>query len=42
MKNSKNMNFENLFIYEMANNHQGSVEHGKKIIDEMSKISKKK
>ena len=26
---------ENLFIYEMANNHQGSVEHGKKIILEM-------
>ena len=41
MKKSINMNFENLFIYEMANNHQGSVEHGKKIIDEMSKISKK-
>lgn len=32
---------ENLFIYEMANNHQGSVEHGKKIILEMAKISKK-
>lgn len=32
------MNFEDLFIFEMANNHQGSVEHGKKIIDEMSKL----
>lgn len=28
-----------LFIYEMANNHQGSVEHGKKIIRELRKVS---
>lgn len=27
-----------LFIFEMANNHQGSVEHGKRIIREMRKI----
>lgn len=33
--------FENLFTLEMANNHQGSVAHGKKIIREMAKISKK-
>ena len=26
-----------LFIFEMANNHQGSVEHGKRIINEMAK-----
>lgn len=32
--------FENLFTFEMANNHQGSVEHGKKIIQEMGKIAK--
>ena len=24
--------FNDLFIFEMANNHQGSVEHGRKII----------
>lgn len=30
-----------LFIFEMANNHQGSVEHGKNIIKECSKIAKK-
>ena len=35
------MNFEDLFVFEVANNHQGSVSHGKKIIDEMSKIALK-
>ena len=30
-----------LFIFEMANNHQGSVLHGKKIIDVFSSLSKK-
>ena len=29
-----------LFTFEMANNHQGSVEHGKKIIQEMKKVAK--
>jgi len=33
-------NFENLFTFEMANNHQGSVDHGKKIIQEMAAIAK--
>lgn len=28
-----------LIIYEMANNHSGSVEHGKKIIDAMKSVS---
>ena len=29
-----------LFIFEMANNHQGSVEHGKNIIDAMKQAVK--
>ena len=33
--------FKDLFIFEMANNHQGSVEHGLKIIDAMGKIARK-
>lgn len=33
--------FENLFIFEMANSHQGSVEHGIRIIKEMGKIARK-
>lgn len=33
--------FEDLFIFEMANSHQGSVEHGTDIIHEMSKIARK-
>lgn len=33
--------FEGLFIFEMANSHQGSVEHGKKIIKAMGKIARK-
>ena len=28
-----------LFTFEMANNHQGDVEHGKTIIKEMKRIS---
>ncbi len=28
-----------LFIFEMANNHQGSVEHGKKIIRELKRVT---
>ena len=30
-----------LYIFEMANNHQGSVEHAKKIIDEFSSLAKR-
>ena len=33
--------FDDLFIFEMANSHQGDVEHGKDIIHEMSKIARK-
>ncbi len=33
--------FENLFILDMANNHQGSVEHGINIIKEAAKVIKK-
>ncbi|MBE5963197.1 MAG: cupin domain-containing protein [Lachnospiraceae bacterium] len=33
--------FDNLFIFEMANSHQGSVEHGIDIIHEMGKIARK-
>ncbi|MES2953237.1 MAG: N-acetylneuraminate synthase family protein [Patescibacteria group bacterium] len=34
--------FENLFVFEMANNHQGSVEHGKLIIREMAALAREK
>lgn len=37
---TKKFDFDQLFTFEMANNHQGSVEHGKKIIEEMAKIAK--
>ena len=33
--------FDDLFIFEMANSHQVSVEHGKDIIHEMGKIARK-
>lgn len=33
--------FDKLFIFEMANSHQGSVEHGCDIIREMGKIARK-
>lgn len=32
--------FNNLFIFEMANSHQGSVEHGRNIIREMGRIAR--
>ncbi len=32
--------FENLFIFEMANNHQGNVEHGKRIVRECASVVK--
>jgi N-acetylneuraminate synthase len=33
--------FDNLFIFEMANNHQGLVDHGLKIIEAMSDVARK-
>ena len=33
--------FDNLFIFEMANSHQGSVEHGIDIIREMGRIARR-
>jgi sialic acid synthase SpsE/quercetin dioxygenase-like cupin family protein len=33
--------FKNLFVFEIANNHQGDVEHGLNIIREMGKIANK-
>lgn len=36
-----NQIFENLFIFEMANSHQGSVQHGKDIIKAMGRIARK-
>ena len=33
--------YDDLFIFEMANSHQGSVEHGLDIIREMGKIARK-
>lgn len=33
--------FKNLFVFEMANNHMGSLEHGLEIIKEFYKVSKK-
>ena len=38
---SQKFDFNDLFVFELANNHQGSVAHGKKIIDAMTLIAKK-
>lgn len=40
MTDSKAFPFRNLFIFEMANNHQGDISHGLAIIDEMASISR--
>lgn len=36
------MNFEGLFIYDMANNHQGDLAHGLRIIKDFAALSKEK
>ncbi|MEK7665088.1 MAG: N-acetylneuraminate synthase family protein [Patescibacteria group bacterium] len=36
----KNINQRPLFIFEMANNHQGNIEHGLRIIREIYEVSK--
>lgn len=41
MINKNETFFEKLFIFEMANNHSGDINHGIKIIKEMKKISDK-
>jgi sialic acid synthase SpsE/quercetin dioxygenase-like cupin family protein len=35
------VSFDKLFVFELANNHQGDVKHGINIIQEMGKIAKK-
>jgi sialic acid synthase SpsE/mannose-6-phosphate isomerase-like protein (cupin superfamily) len=37
----ESFNFKDLFVLDLANNHQGSLEHGLKIIQECSEIVKK-
>ena len=34
--------FHDLFVFEMANNHQGALEHGKKIINAMADIAQRR
>lgn len=41
MNHREKFDFNNLFIFEMANNHQGSVEHGLRIINAMADIAKR-
>lgn len=36
---SPSFDFHDLFIFEMANNHQGQVEHGRRIIEELARIA---
>ena len=35
---AKSISFEKLFVFEMANNHMGDVEHGLRIIRELDKV----
>ena len=41
MNMESNFNFNDLFVLDMANNHQGNIEHGYRIIDEHSATVKK-
>lgn len=38
----KETTFDDLFVLDIANNHQGSIEHGRKIILEVAKVCKDK
>jgi len=38
---NKNDLYNNLFVLEMANNHQGSIDHGKQVIKEMADVCQK-
>ncbi len=38
----KNFNFEDLFIFDLANNHQGDVKHALNVIKEVGNVVKKK
>ena len=42
MHYSKKYNFNDLFVFDMANNHQGDLDHALKIVNEIGKISQKK
>jgi N-acetylneuraminate synthase len=41
MKNMQKFDFRNLFVLDLANNHQGSVAHGTRIIEECAAAVKK-
>ena len=41
INNNKNI-FNDLFVFDLANNHQGDLNHAIKIIDQFSSIAKKK
>ncbi len=41
LQENKGFDFNGIFLFEIANNHQGSVEHGKRIIREVSAVAKK-
>jgi sialic acid synthase SpsE len=36
----RNFSFDNLFIFDLANNHQGDIEHAKRIIEEVGRVSR--
>ncbi len=37
----KQLSFDNMFIYDLANNHQGDIEHGLNIVKAMGEVSNK-
>jgi sialic acid synthase SpsE/quercetin dioxygenase-like cupin family protein len=41
LSSEQKFDFNNLFVFEMANNHQGSVEHGIRIINAMADLAEK-
>jgi sialic acid synthase SpsE/mannose-6-phosphate isomerase-like protein (cupin superfamily) len=37
---SRAFDFENLFVYDLANNHQGDIEHARRIVSEVGRVNR--
>ena len=37
---SSSFDFNNLFVYDLANNHQGDIEHAKRIVSEVGRVNR--
>jgi N-acetylneuraminate synthase len=36
----KTFDFDNLFVYDLANNHQGDFDHARRIVSEVGRVNR--